>query len=128
MYNVLADVIKLLHFFLVVFVIIVPFTPKLKWHVYVIHFATIATLLIHWYFYSDSCFLTLVESKLRGIPVQESFIHNIVSPIYKIQDSDLSNIIYLVTPILGVVSFIRIVKSFPEMKHEVKFIYNNAFL
>ena len=109
----LANCIRLVHILLVLFVIVVPFIKAAKWPLLLIHFMTILTLFAHWIFNEDTCFLTLVESTLRGVPLEYSFMYQIVSPIYKIQDESLKQCVMYITPLLGLVSFQRLVDAWP---------------
>lgn len=105
---VLANLIRTLHFLLIAFVVVVPFlyvwpneslVVKL-WPLLILHFTVCVSLLVHWKFNDDTCFLTVVESSLRGIPMKNSFMHSIVSPIYKIQNDTIKQVSSYGVPML----------------------------
>lgn len=118
----LANLIRSLHFILIAFVIVVPILYLLPtgneggvgvgvggilnmklWPLLILHFTVCISLLVHWKFNDDTCFLTVVESSLRGIPMRNSFMHSIVSPIYKIQNDTVKNISSMGVPLLMLV-------------------------
>jgi len=103
------NIVRLLHTFIVVFTIITPFIPNIPWTYLLLHVTAVASLLLHWILSNDACFLTLVECYLRGVPDSESFIHSIVSPIYKIDDKDLQELVIKLTPLLGLISLVRLI-------------------
>ncbi len=117
--SLLLPVVQLLHVTLVLFVLFVPFSPNLNWHWYVLHFTTVASLLVHWLYNDDTCFLTLVESSLTGTKVKNTFIHSIVSPIYKISDLHVRTTTTYLTIILGLMSLVRIFKQWFQIKIDI---------
>ncbi len=113
-----ANGIRILHLCLVVFVIITPFicdfTPLL-----LLHSVVCASLLFHWLVQSDMCFLSLLESKFRGIERDKSFIHEIVAPVYNFSNRDeASRFTNTTTFILMFISLYRI--DFTELKKIIK--------
>lgn len=111
--------IRILHVLLILFVIIVPFIPNVEWTFLVLHISTVMSLLVHWLMNNDSCFLTLVETKMRGVESSESFIHSIVSPVYKISDTDTKELVSNITPLLGLVSLMRLSKNWEVVKSDI---------
>jgi hypothetical protein len=116
--------IRLLHLCLVLFVIIVPFLPRVEWTILVLHVSTVMTLLVHWLLNNDGCFLTMVESRIRGINESESFMHSIVSPVYKISDVELRELVSNITPLLGLVSLTRLFRDMDLIKSDLRFVYS----
>lgn len=79
-----AAVVMVLHTALVAFVLAAPFSTDdsaLAACVFLL-----PMLWIHWLLNDDTCFLTIVECRLRGLQPSQSFIHRLVSPVYKIRD------------------------------------------
>lgn len=74
-----------------------------------LHVTLCISLLTHWYSNSDMCSLTLLESKLRGIPYNGAFTYNIVSPIYKISEKSWNKIAYLITILVLVISLYKLI-------------------
>lgn len=68
------------------------------------HITSSIGMMFHWYLNSDVCFLTQVESYLRGIPSDKSFFYHLVSPIYVIADQKLRKIVWIITILLTCVS------------------------
>lgn len=108
MSKLLANAIRVLHLLLIVFVVCTPFlfllpdsyVPEKLWPLLILHFTVCLSLLVHWKFNNDTCFLTVVESTLRGVPMQSSFMHSIVSPVYKIQNDTLKDVSNIAVPVL----------------------------
>lgn len=118
MRQILANFVRILHIALIFFIILVPFKKDLNWSTVLLHFTVCASLLFHWWCMNDECLLTHIESRLRGIPIDHSFMYSLVSPVYKISDENLRKIAFIVTPILGLVTFKRFIKRFPSFKDE----------
>lgn len=114
--EMLANLCWLLHLVFVVWVLVVPFTnnePMLVLHLIVIPF-----LWLHWWMSDDTCALTLMERHLRGVPAEESFFHNLVSPVYKIRDGDVRVVSWMLSVLLWMVTLSKVLKR-PEMVREV---------
>lgn len=99
----LALIIRLIHYAIILFVALAPHISDNP-DVLLIHVAGSITLMAHWLMNSDICSLTVLESSLRGIPMQESFMHKIVSPIYDISDETLSKVSWIVTLFNAIIS------------------------
>ena len=63
----LANLISIFHVFVILFILIIPFSniPALL----IIHIMFAITLLVHWYANNNACSLTFLEAKLRGLEV-----------------------------------------------------------
>lgn len=112
----LANVCWALHIAFVLWVLIVPFTnnePMLVLHLFVLPF-----LWFHWWVNDDTCALTLAERSLRGVSSEESFFHNLVSPVYKIQDSDVRSASWVISILLWLVTLAKVLQR-PAMVREV---------
>jgi len=118
--SILAGCISVLHVLLIIFIIVVPFYPRADWMLLVLHVSSVMTLVVHWMLNNDGCFLTLVESRLRGIDDTESFMHRIVSPVYKIDDLELKSLVSNITPLLGLVSLLRLIRSRDVIKSDLR--------
>lgn len=114
--EVLANVCWLLHILFVLWVVAVPFTnnePMLVLHLIVMPF-----LWFHWLLSDDTCALTLMERHLRGVPAEESFFHNLVSPIYKITDSNVRTASWVISVLLWLYTLSKVLKR-PQMVRDV---------
>lgn len=112
----LANLVWLLHMAFVLWVVIVPFTnnePMLVLHLIVMPF-----LWFHWLVNNDTCALTLMERGLRGVSEQESFFHNLVSPVYKIQDGQLRVVCWVASFVLWFITLRKVMKR-PTMIKDV---------
>lgn len=97
-----ADLIKLLHVAFIGLNIVAPFTNSpdlLRYHVVIMPF-----LYLHWITNDDTCALTLLETRLRGVPNRQSFFHSLVSPVYKFR---ASNVVWVLSLVLWIVSMVR---------------------
>lgn len=112
----LANVCWLLHILFVIWVLVVPFTSNEA--MLVLHLIMLPFLWFHWKVHDDTCALTLIERGLRGVPAEESFFHNLVSPVYKIQDSDLSSLCWVISILLWLVTLSKVLKR-PAMIRDV---------
>ena len=112
----LANVCWLLHLLFVLWVVVVPFTnnePMLVLHLIVMPF-----LWFHWCLNDDTCALTLMERHLRGVSCEESFFHNLVSPIYKIRDEHVRTASRWISILLWCVTVSKVLKR-PGMIRDV---------
>lgn len=117
----LANVCWVLHMLFVAWVVIVPFTnnePMLVLHLIVMPF-----LWFHWALSDDTCALTLMERHLRGVPAEESFFHNLVSPVYKIRDADIRTISWFLSVALWLVTLYKVLRR-PGM---IKDVFTGAY-
>lgn len=95
MYKILlANIIRIIHILLVLFIVIAPYTEIIP--LLVLNITLCLSLLFHWYCTSDICCLTLFESKLRGVHYKETFLHEFIGPVYNVSETNLSLISYIV--------------------------------
>lgn len=118
----LADVIWWFHLAVISFVLLAPLsnTP----YILLLHFVFSISLIVHWTANSNSCSLTLLESKLRGVPVNQSFSYQFISPVYDISKTSWSNFVYFVTILTMSISFYKLAKSqsFSNFKDQLSFL------
>jgi hypothetical protein len=122
-----ALIVKVFHMSLLVGVIVTPFLylfPRFckLWPLLLLHATMCMSLLVHWKLNDDTCFLTVVESSVRGVEKKQSFMHSMMSPVYKIQDEDLKRISLAVVPFLMAFSIIQLVLSKGEVINDLKLI------
>ena len=114
--ELMANIVFVLHILFVLWALIVPFTnnePML-----VLHMITMPFLWLHWWIHDDTCALTLAERYLRGVECKESFFHNLVSPVYKIEDQDVRQVSWWLSIILWLVTMSKVMAR-PAMIKEV---------
>jgi predicted neutral ceramidase superfamily lipid hydrolase len=105
----LANLIRIFHILIILFVLIAPFTNLTA--LLILHITFCISLLVHWLFNSNECSLTLLESQLRGLPRNESFSYKFISPIYNISNTDWSYFCYIITISLMCVSIYKLYHS-----------------
>lgn len=73
------------------FIVITPFVNAHS-SIYLLHIMSCFSLLTHWFANNDMCSLSLLEGKLRGTTYNDnnSFTHSLISPIYKISETQWS--------------------------------------
>ncbi len=126
MFNkIFLNLVMMIHFFVVLFVIIVPFTNNTQ--LLVIHTISIPFLILHWITNNDICALTLLEQYIRKCiddnytPNNECYTAKIISPIYKFVDnnSDISLLIYSITLSMWSISSYKVYNQYKQ--------HNNLF-
>jgi len=101
-------IIKILHILFIFFVLFgfLSNDPLML----ILYLVTLISLQLHWYLNDDTCFLTIMERTLTGRTNDESFMYQLVSPIYKINDKYLSLISKVVVLILIIFTLIKLWK------------------
>jgi hypothetical protein len=88
--------IRLIHLAIVAFVVLTPFlsdSPALD----ILHVTFTVGLMFHWAMNSNVCALSALESYLRKMPLEHSFVHQIIAPIYDLNRSQESAMIWTST-------------------------------
>lgn len=106
---ILANMISIFHIIIILFVLIAPFTNIVA--ILILHATFCLSLLVHWYSNNNICSLSVMEAKLRGLDYTDSFSHKFIGPIYDISKTTWSNICYIITITLMIVSIYYIYKS-----------------
>ena len=102
-----GSIISIVHFLAIIFVVIAPFSNLPG--VLTINITYTMSLLTHWYFNNDICCLTLLESYIRGVKTDKTFMYSLVSPIYSgISEPFLSKLSWGITVISLGVSFYKL--------------------
>lgn len=122
-----ANVVRLLHILLILFIVVVPFVKRVHWTFLLLHTSASILLLLHWFAHEDTCALTYLESYLRGVPVKQSFMYDLVSPVYKIEDEQLKKIVSICTIILGLISASRLYSNWHNVKNDLSIAFGNMF-
>ena len=84
------NIIFWIHVIFLLGILIVPFTndkKNLEFYSILIPF-----LFYHWSVNDDTCALTQAECYVTGKPKESTFMHRVVSPIYKMEDNQINNI------------------------------------
>jgi hypothetical protein len=115
-----ANIIWLFHLLVILFVILAPFTKIPA--ILILHITFSVCLLVHWAANSNICSLTVIESYFRGLPPSDTFMHQLISPMYDISSTDLNEIVHIVTYITMFISIYYLYKS--EKFQECLICYN----
>lgn len=115
--HLITPLVKLVHFSIVVFVLVAPFstTPGIL----VLNTTLSLSLMAHWFSSSDVCCLSLLESYVSGEPYKNTFIHSLVSPVYNLPESLLSKITWVITTASFIISISKLFKIFVIDKKEI---------
>ena len=124
MSQIAASLIRLLHICFIFVMIITPFIPKINWLLLVMYICTSVTLLIHWAANDDTCALTYIESYIRGVPLHNSFMYDLVSPVYKISDETLRKTVTYGTVALTLFSLYRLYVNKDSIQRDTTVIRN----
>ena len=81
-------VLTAIHTLVVVWALVSPFS---KWKFLRVSYVIFAPfLMLHWLLNDDTCVLTKLECAARGLDdCSDSYVHRIVSPVYKISDASM---------------------------------------
>lgn len=89
-------VISLTHAAIFAWALVAPFSSSATLRASYAIFAPF--LMLHWILNDDTCALTTLECTLRGLDdCSTSYVHMLVSPLYKIHESDASTIAWTYT-------------------------------
>jgi len=119
-----ANIIFIIHILVVAFFVVTPFLPiETYGPLLVLHAISTVFIWFHWWLNDDTCALTVMEAQMRGMTLEDaksgkSFFHNIVSPIYKIEDDDLREISWGVSFILWLITMAKLTNR-PEVIKEL---------
>ncbi len=106
---ILAFIIQIIHYLIIAFILLAPFSNLAP--ILILNISSCWSLLVHWYANNDICCLTLLEGKLRGINYQQGFLHQFISPVYKISNKNLSIISHYVVIFSILLSFYNLLKT-----------------
>jgi hypothetical protein len=116
--NIAANIVRVIHILVVLFIVLTPFSISLfpagsliPGLLLMIEVIVLPFLILHWVLNDSTCCLTVLESHLRGIPMEKTFMHSILDPVYRlifskdhIDNTTLSYIILFVTICLWIKS------------------------
>ena len=89
-------------------VVLVVLTFSNKLWLLILNMTCLFSLLVHWYLNLDVCVLSVIESKLRNIPISSTIFNKIVKPIYNISERTYSNIMWTMTILLFNITLYKI--------------------
>lgn len=122
MFNeLLANIIWAFHTSIILFVLFAPFTQIPS--ILVLHITFSISLLLHWYTNSNVCSLTVIESYLRGLPQNNTFMYQLIGPVYNISKTHLNILSYIIVFLTMGVSIYYLYNS--KVFKDVLICYNN---
>ena len=83
--DILADLVRLIHYIVLVFV----FVPWFANDFMLLRICSILLgyIFLKWTFVDDGCSLTFIENKLRGIKNENGFVYRLLNPIINVNES-----------------------------------------
>ena len=112
----IANIVNIVHKFIILFVIGVPLVGNIP--IMLINFVFMLGIMVHWYFNSNVCALTVLEKFIRGTPYDnETFFGQLFGKVYSIQND--SNIYWIGMYILIAITITRILYILLSKKRDV---------
>lgn len=96
------NIIRFLHVCFIIFFVTTPFVTNVPAHLF-IHITCGFGILAHWLLSSDVCVLTIIEHKLFGTPMTDTFTNRLIGSVYRITNKDIK----LVTVFLTIFSICK---------------------
>lgn len=122
MNSALLNIIVLVHFVFVVFIVVTPFVGNN--YFLILHAIVVPFMMAHWYLNDNTCALTIMEKEIRyrisgSYPNPDDCItYNLIAPVYdfKKNNEDASMMIYIITISLWVYTLIRLYLNYRNGK------------
>jgi hypothetical protein len=91
--ELVANIIWLIHVLVVILMVLVPLFGNKKYvSMYIL---IVPFLFFHWATNDDTCFLTILERKLRNVEKKDAFLQKLISPIYLLPNDFYIIIVYI---------------------------------
>lgn len=103
----LADIVYLLHIFILLFVTIVPFTNYDT--LILMNLVFMFGILFHWIINDNTCAFTMLEMKLRGLDSDETFFGKLFGKLYTFGKDE--RITWLILVFLIILSTVKSLKN-----------------
>ena len=116
MQGVFANIVWIVHVLFVAWVVVAPFSRDA--FTLVLHLIVMPFIFLHWATNDDTCALTLLERRLRGVDADHSFFHNLVSPVYKIRDEQLRPALWCAALALWLITLSKVIRD-PDLVRDV---------
>lgn len=118
--------IRFLHISLILFMIATPLHRKSPSLLLILHLHIGLLMVLHWVTNSDGCILTVIETAIRGVPLSNSFVHSLVSPIYSIDDETVRTVVTWGTIALMGISGKRVYNAFQQKSPSLELLESPA--
>lgn len=118
----ILNLIIILHFIFVLFIIMTPFIGNN--YFLLLHAIIVPFMMLHWYMNDNNCALTLMEKKIRlnlygeEPDPNDCFTYNLIAPVYdfKKNNNNMAPLIYLFTICLWGYTMYRIWSNYKQGK------------
>ena len=118
----LLNLIVILHFIFILFVVITPFVGNN--YFLILHSIIVPFMMLHWYLNDNTCALTGMEMQLRKKIYNEEpnphecFTFKLIAPVYDFNKnySDFSIFLYIITLSLWFLSLYKLRKNYTDGK------------
>lgn len=117
--SLLGIIVLILHLILFLFTITGVFFNDI--FIILLHLITCVNILIHWLTNNDLCCLTVMESKLLNIPIEDTFFNKLFSPVYSLQNKKDTGIFYYILIVLILISTFKLINYICRNKIYEKF-------
>jgi hypothetical protein len=92
--NILGDVILFIHLFILIFVLVIPFSGNQP--LLLLNFALLMAIAFHWIMNDTTCALTLLEKVVRGeTDDKRTFFGRVMGPVYSFGSEKLTTQVVL---------------------------------
>ena len=110
--NVLISVICIIHIIIFILILSIPILSNSNYFLF-FYIMTVPFIELHWLANNNTCCLTEIEKKIRGIDDEESFINRILSPIYTFPNNNqtYSDISYIAINILIAIAISKMINK-----------------
>lgn len=98
--SIILNLVKLIHFLLILFVIAVPFWGTN--YLLIIHFIIVPFIMLHWIVNDNTCCLTVLEKLLSKDKNYKGVLAQIIEPVYDFKKDyqHYSTLIYIIAILL----------------------------
>jgi hypothetical protein len=124
--NTLANCVSAFHLFIIIFVLAAPFSTAP--YILILHITLGMSLLVHWAYNNDTCALSVIESRLRGLDYTQSYSHKFISPLYNISQTQWSHLVWTITIVAMCISAYKLYQSDRPRKAWECYKSTNSFL
>ena len=124
-FNIVANIIKLIHVMIIIYVLYYPF---ISYHIIldIVYLIFIPFMILHWKYNNDDCALTVFENYIRGNDLYEkdtnkNFMYNLLYPIFNLP---LLLNAYFVYSIVFILYIIKIYNVYYYLKNKYDILNN----
>lgn len=120
----LANIVFVFHCIVIIFVLLAPFTQIPA--ILILHITFSLCLIFHWKINSNTCSLTILEAKLRGLNRSDTFSHQFIAPLYDISETNWNSLVHIVTYTTMIISIYHLFNN-KKVRQTIECISNLKF-